>query len=256
VGIHDVDRLPRAGDTTQAGRRAGPNRSPIEVFRIGQRYAELCDRGVGSIVVPEQNPDLGLADAGRVRQHGLEDGLQLPGRARNDLQHVRGRGLLLQRLTEIVGALAQLGEQAGILDGDDGLLGKIAHQFDLLVGERTDFLAVDRNRSDELILLEHRHRNMRTRAGKPGRRGLNLFCCLVEGMDDLFRPDEAVEGLSGYRQIWAMLPEEIGQCRRRIQGRRGAQRAIVVAKQDAELGLADAGRVRQYRLEHRLQLAR
>ena len=43
VGIHDVDRLPRAGDTTQAGRRAGPDRSPIEVFRIGRRYAELCD---------------------------------------------------------------------------------------------------------------------------------------------------------------------------------------------------------------------
>jgi hypothetical protein len=167
VGIHDVDRLPCAGDTAQAGRRTGPDRSPIEVFRIGRRHAELCDRGVGSVLVAEQNPDLGLADAGRVHQHGLEDGLELPGRARNDLQHVRGRGLLLQRLTEIVGALAQLGEQAGVLDGDDGLLGEIAHQFDLLVGERTDFLAVDRNSSDELILLEHRHRNMRTRAGKP-----------------------------------------------------------------------------------------
>ena len=122
-------------------------------------------------------------------------GSSSPGELLMTFKHLGGRGLLLERLGEVAGALAQLVEQPGILDGDDGLLGEIGHQLDLLVGERPDLLAVDRDRSDELTLLDHRHRNMRSRAGKLGRRGLDPFCCLVEGMDDLFRPDEAIEGL-------------------------------------------------------------
>ena len=45
--------------------------------------------------------ELGLANARRVCEHGLEYRLQLPGRRRDDLQHLGGRGLLLQRLAEI-----------------------------------------------------------------------------------------------------------------------------------------------------------
>ena len=48
------------------------------------------------------------------------------------LQHFARRGLLLQRLGEIVGALAQFVEQPRVLDGDDGLRGEVLHQFDLL----------------------------------------------------------------------------------------------------------------------------
>ena len=66
------------------------------------------------------------------------------------LQHLRGRGLLLQRF-------AQLVEQARVLDGDDGLGGEVLHQLDLLVGERADLLAVDADRADQLVFLEHRH---------------------------------------------------------------------------------------------------
>ena len=52
-------------------------------------------------LVTEQSAELGLADAHRVFQHGLEYGLQLAGRARYNLKHLRGRGLLLQRFGEI-----------------------------------------------------------------------------------------------------------------------------------------------------------
>src|SRR5262245_58389899 len=45
--------------------------------------------------------ELGFAQARRVRQHGVKHGLQFAGRTRNDPQHLRGRGLLLQRLAEI-----------------------------------------------------------------------------------------------------------------------------------------------------------
>ena len=48
----------------------------------------------------------------------VEHRLQVESRAADDLEHVGGRGLLLQRL-------AQLVEQAGVLDGDDGLGGEV-----------------------------------------------------------------------------------------------------------------------------------
>ena len=53
--------------------------------------------------------------------------------------------------------LAQLVEQARVLDGDDGLGGEVRDQLDLLVGERPDLLAVDDDGADQLVVLEHRH---------------------------------------------------------------------------------------------------
>ena len=55
----------------------------------------------------------------------LKTGSSSPGELADDLKHLRGRRLLLQRLREIVGALAQLVEQARVLDGDHGLRGEV-----------------------------------------------------------------------------------------------------------------------------------
>jgi hypothetical protein len=46
--------------------------------------------------------------------------------------------LLLQSLRQIVGALPQLVQQAGVLDGDDGLVGKGLEKRDLLISKRID----------------------------------------------------------------------------------------------------------------------
>jgi hypothetical protein len=59
----------------------------------------------------------------------IEHRLQIEGRAAYDLEHVGGGGLLLQRF-------AQLVEQARVLNGDDGLRGKVLDQLDLLTGGR------------------------------------------------------------------------------------------------------------------------
>ena len=64
----------------------------------------------------------GFADPRGVLQHGLEHGLQLTRRPTDDLEHIGGRGLLLERF-------AQLVEQPRILDSDDGLRGKIIEQI-------------------------------------------------------------------------------------------------------------------------------
>ena len=85
-----------------------------------------------------QGAELGLADARRVRQHGLEHRLQLAGRARDDLQHLGGRGLLLQRLGQLARARLHLVEQPHVLDRDHRLVGEGGDQLDLLVGERLE----------------------------------------------------------------------------------------------------------------------
>ena len=69
----------------------------------------------------------GVANAHCIFQHGLEDRIKVALRTRDDLQHLGGRSLLLQRF-------AQLVEQPCVLDGDDGLIGKRFYKLDLLPG--------------------------------------------------------------------------------------------------------------------------
>src|SRR5262249_2275115 len=100
--------------------------------------------------------ELGFADTNRVRQHGLKNRLELTRRSADDAEDLGCRGLLLHRLAWVVRALAQLVEQPRVLDGDDGLSCKIAYQLDLLLAERPHLLAVNVDRADRLIFLDHR----------------------------------------------------------------------------------------------------
>jgi hypothetical protein len=100
-----------------------------------------------------------LAKPGRVRQHGLEHGLQFTRRAADHLEHIGSGGLLLQRL-------AQLVEQAGVLDGDDRLRGKVLDQLNLLIRERPNLLTVNHDSADQLVFLEHRHEQHGPYAGE------------------------------------------------------------------------------------------
>jgi hypothetical protein len=72
--------------------------------------------------------------------------LEIEGRTADNFEHVGGRCLLLERF-------AQLIEQPRVLDGDHRLRGKIFHQLDLFVRERTCFLAIDDDGADQLVFL-------------------------------------------------------------------------------------------------------
>src|SRR5262249_7969285 len=97
----------------------------------------------------EQPRVIRLAQASHRLDKGVKHCLQVESRAADDLEHVGGSGLLLQRF-------AQLVEQSGVLDGDDRLGGEILDQLDLLVGEGADLLAVDADSPDQLLILQHR----------------------------------------------------------------------------------------------------
>src|SRR5262245_58644467 len=111
------------------------------------------DKAEGLPFAEIERSKFGLAWSRGVLKHSLEYRLQLAGRARYYLQHLRGCCLLLQRLAQIVGALAQLVEQPGVLDGDDRLASEVHQQLDLLVVESADLLADHRKRTDQFIVL-------------------------------------------------------------------------------------------------------
>ena len=103
-------------------------------MRVACRAARLNAERIA--FVTRKVAELGLADPSRVLQHGLEDWLELAGRAGDDLQDLRGRGLLLQRLAQVARARLHLVEQPHVLDRDHRLVGEGGGQLDLLVGER------------------------------------------------------------------------------------------------------------------------
>src|SRR5262245_49271994 len=133
--------------------RASGNRvkGPASFVKFNQRgrHANVCDQSNGVVFAQEHLAKLGLANPECIFQHCTEHRLELAWRTGYDLEHLRGRGLLLQRL-------AQLVEQAGVLDGDDGLGGEILNQIGLLGGEGADFMPIDEERADQSGLLDDR----------------------------------------------------------------------------------------------------
>src|ERR1700693_3884677 len=126
-------------------------------------------RGVITLAIVEQDvAEFGFANPQGVREHRLKYGLHIARRRADDPEHLRRRRLLLQRLAEIVGALAQFVEQPRVLDGDDGLGSEVLHQLDLLVGEGTNLLPIDDDGADQHIVIEHRYREVSSRAGGVG----------------------------------------------------------------------------------------
>jgi hypothetical protein len=61
---------------------------------------------------------------------------------------------LLERLGEIAVSVLQLLEEAGVLDGDDGLGGEGLEELDLLVGERAELHSAEQDRPDRYPLAE------------------------------------------------------------------------------------------------------
>src|SRR5262245_18695765 len=111
-----------------------------------------------AILDPEHPAETCATDPGGACEHGLEHGLKVAWRAGDDLEHVGGGGLLLQRF-------AQLIEQSRIFNRDNRLRGEILNQCDLLIGEWLHLLAIDGDCPHQLVLFEHWNDEERTSTG-------------------------------------------------------------------------------------------
>src|SRR5262249_35690135 len=190
--------------------------------------------------------ELGFADARGILQHRAEYRFELAGRARDDTQHLRRRGLLRQ-------GLAQLVEQPRVLDGDACLAGEAREQFDLLVGERADLLAIDAEVPDLLVIPEERHRDMRARARQRDEGGACVtFICREVGRAPDPPPFHAAP--HDPRNDRIAPPQFFERPRRAVYGGH-AELVAVEQRQRAKLGFAEAGRVFQDGSKHRLELA-
>ena len=202
-----------------------------------------------------QDTELRSANPGRVLQHDFEHRLQLAGRTGDDLQHLAGRGLLLQRFGEIVGALAQFVEQTCVLDGDHRLRGEILHQLDLLVGEGTHLLAVDNESADQLVVLEHRHAQCRSRSTQFGRRARSGTRRIILDMGDGVGPGDLLKNAPRLRPKRSAAPQELVELARCVQLGHRMEQIAIEAEHGGKLRLAEAGGIFQQSMKHRLQIA-
>src|SRR5262245_201113 len=196
-----------------------------------------------------------LAKLSRRFDQRFEYRLQVKGRAADDLEHIGSGGLLLQRL-------AQLVEQARVLDGDDGLGSEALDQLDLLVGEWADLLAEDGDSADQFTLFEHRdHEQGPDTSAFDGYDGpwiafgVRLPGREIGNVDHLFRCCHA--GKSSFRAgtPWRALAF-LHQHGRRIMMRYKVKLLAVTQIQISKIGRADARRACQHGVKHRLQFAR
>src|SRR5262249_30376885 len=149
-----------------------------------------------------------LAEAGCALGDRVEHRLDISRRTTDELENLASGGLPFQRLL-------RLGEQAHILDGDDGLVGEGLEQGDLPIGEAPGRVSTDADGPDSLALAQERYRDHAPATGtldraprEPGR-GLQ-----IGDMDD--RP---IEDGRAERNGWVQWTWVVGRMKLTAQGR-------------------------------------
>jgi hypothetical protein len=80
--------------------------------------------------------------------------LEIKGRAADDLEHVGGRGLLLQGFGQITSTRLYFVEQPHVLDRNYRLVGEGRDQLNLLVCEGIHLIAREREDTDRCALAQ------------------------------------------------------------------------------------------------------
>jgi hypothetical protein len=97
VGILDVYGFFRRDHPAEPG-FGSPDARFMEKRSKLRRYSEPRQSAKRPVGKAEHDAEMRLADAHRICQHRLKDRFELARRAADDAEHLRGRGLLLQRL--------------------------------------------------------------------------------------------------------------------------------------------------------------
>src|SRR6516164_6216982 len=186
-----------------------------DVFLRLNRKAVRCDQVIHVTKSPEHTRLVGAAEARHRLNERIKDHIEVDGGAADYLEYVCCCGLLLQRLPQLI-------EQPRILDGDHGLLREVAEQFDLLVGERTDLLAIDGDGTDYLIFPQHRHLDDRAGAAEVGQLNRSSGPFEIRGCGAYVRYLNRLLGsdCGGHLALWMRMKDLVGSncsiCRRRV----------------------------------------
>src|SRR5215471_5473416 len=141
-------------DAHKARQRASFLRTPRTQLALGfdpLRLPAASRDKMKFVPLADQQPaEYATAKPMRLFQYRVEHGREVAGRAVDDLQHLSGRSLLLQRF-------ARLGEEPRVLHRYDVLGREVLQEGDLLVGERANLLAVHDKGAEHLAFLEQWH---------------------------------------------------------------------------------------------------
>ena len=150
--IDDVDECASREQLAERRRCAG-GRYPCRrtsANAVGQRRASRPHAKRLAVVEFEDSRERAPQSRVRLFQDRVEHRREVAGRGVDDLQHLGGRGLLLQ-------GLARLGDQPRVLHRDHRLRREVLQQRDLLVGERPDLLAVGSDTAEQASSLRSAH---------------------------------------------------------------------------------------------------
>ena len=214
------------------------------------------DRMEAFAVVGVEDSKLRLAEAYRLLQDRCKDRREIARRRVDHLQHLGGRGLLLQRLALLV-------DQPRVLHRDHRLRREVLQQGNLLVGEAADFLAIERDEADrQAASLRAAHGGACGRLPDRPWRGTPGMSAQVphrlvasDGLDRL--PRQQCPRISAVPAIGAVraLREIFGERR----GNAAACQPIEYARHQTsaapERRTAQPHRLLQHRIEHRRQIA-
>src|ERR1700693_227790 len=100
---------------------------------------------------------VGLAELCGALNHNVEHWPEITRVRVDDAEHLRRRGLLLQRL-------ARLGNEPRVLHGDDRLSGEVLKERNLLVGEGAHFLAIGEHPTEQHVILDEGDKDAGSRA--------------------------------------------------------------------------------------------
>ena len=156
---------------------------------------------------------------------------------------------------------AKFAEETRVFDGDHRLRRETRQQINLLVGKWRHLFTVDRERTNELTVLEHGHIEDRPELPKIDRRDKYGFALDIGGLLGDIGDMNRLSGLSNTpqsgactRSLRSTVPK-IGKCRRYPEHGGSTPCSIVVPKQHSKSGAAHLHRILQHRLEYRVKLA-
>ena len=220
---------------------------------MGRRPAIGRDGAVILTLQPVHGGEIGIAQPDRQFDQGIEHALQIESRTADEIKHVAAGGLLLHQFPQFM-------QQPRILDRDDRLIGKAGNELDLPLCERTDLVAADRERADQLVVLQQRDGKRGSDAGFHGGDGrriafdIRLIGGEIGDVDQRFGRKHPGAGRMLIGTV-GRASAQIGEGRRQIVGGDEMQRFAVPAIDRAIIGAADRHGVRQYGGEDRLQIA-
>ena len=224
---------------------------------VSRRQIAVHRGGAPAVALPQPHGAVAcLAEPRGIREHGTKHRRELAGRAGDDLQHFRGRGLLLQRFAQVGGALLLGLEQPDILDRDHCLIGEGRQQRNMLVVKRTHFGASYENSTKGARLDELRVRQG-VRAMSVLDRVLHPEWEFVRGARQIRHMNHPHIADRSARPRAAVYPERfICPAAHAADGSADPHRAIFGEDNVGDLRLTDARGVLRNRFEHWVNIAR